>query len=49
MGPWDAWVRSGRSALKQSLPLTLGADLAGQSMKSARASPNGGRATSYSA
>ena len=29
VGPWDAWVRSGRSALPQPLPLTLGADLAG--------------------
>jgi NADPH:quinone reductase-like Zn-dependent oxidoreductase len=27
--PWDAWVRAGRSALPQPLPLTLGADLAG--------------------
>jgi NADPH:quinone reductase-like Zn-dependent oxidoreductase len=30
VGPWDAWVRSGRSALPQPLPLTLGADLAGE-------------------
>ena len=29
VGPWDAWVRAGRSALPQPLPLTLGADLAG--------------------
>jgi NADPH:quinone reductase-like Zn-dependent oxidoreductase len=29
VGPWDAWVRAGRSALLQPLPLTLGADLAG--------------------
>jgi NADPH:quinone reductase-like Zn-dependent oxidoreductase len=29
VGPWDAWVRSGRSALPQALPLTLGSDLAG--------------------
>jgi len=29
VGPWDAWVRSGRSALPQPLPLTLGADLSG--------------------
>ena len=29
VGPWDAWVRSGRSPLPQPLPLTLGADLAG--------------------
>ena len=29
VGPWDAKVRAGRSALPQPLPLTLGADLAG--------------------
>src|SRR3974377_396896 len=29
VGPWDAWVRAGRSALPQPLPLALGADLAG--------------------
>jgi NADPH:quinone reductase-like Zn-dependent oxidoreductase len=29
VGPWDAWVRSGRSALPQPLPLTLGSDVAG--------------------
>jgi NADPH:quinone reductase-like Zn-dependent oxidoreductase len=29
VGPWDAWVRAGRSALPQPLPLTLGADIAG--------------------
>lgn len=29
VGPWDAWVRSGRSALRQPLPLILGSDLAG--------------------
>lgn len=29
VGPWDAWVRAGRSALPQPLPLTPGADLAG--------------------
>lgn len=29
VGPWDAWVRSGRSALPQPLPLTLGSDLSG--------------------
>jgi len=28
-GPWDAWVRAGKSALPQPLPLTLGSDLAG--------------------
>ena len=29
VGPWDAWIRAGRSALPQPLPLTLGSDLAG--------------------
>lgn len=29
VGPWDGWIRSGRSALPQPLPLTLGSDLAG--------------------
>jgi NADPH:quinone reductase-like Zn-dependent oxidoreductase len=29
VGPWDAWVRAGHSALPQPLPLTLGADVAG--------------------
>lgn len=29
VGPWDAWVRSGRSAIPQPLPLTLGSDLSG--------------------
>jgi NADPH:quinone reductase-like Zn-dependent oxidoreductase len=30
VGPWDAWIRAGRSALPQPLPLTLGSDLAGK-------------------
>lgn len=30
VGPWDAWVRSGKSVLPQPLPLTPGADLAGE-------------------
>jgi NADPH:quinone reductase-like Zn-dependent oxidoreductase len=29
VGPWDGWVRAGRSAIDQPLPLTLGSDLAG--------------------
>ncbi len=29
VGPWDAWIRAGRSALSQLLPLTLGSDLSG--------------------
>lgn len=30
VGPWDAWIRAGKSALPQPLPLTLGSDLAGE-------------------
>jgi NADPH:quinone reductase-like Zn-dependent oxidoreductase len=30
IGPWDAWIRAGRSALPQPLPLTLGSDLSGE-------------------
>ena len=29
VGPWDAWVRAGKNALPQPLPLILGSDLAG--------------------
>src|ERR1700678_2282981 len=29
VGPWDALVRSGKSGIAQSLPLTLGSDIAG--------------------
>ena len=29
VGPWDAWVRTGRSVINQALPVTLGSDLAG--------------------
>jgi NADPH:quinone reductase-like Zn-dependent oxidoreductase len=29
VGPWDAWVWSGKSALPQPLPLILGSDLSG--------------------
>ncbi len=29
VGPWDAWVRTGRSVINQALPLTPGSDLAG--------------------
>jgi len=29
VGPWDAWIRAGRSAVAQPLPLTLGSDIAG--------------------
>ena len=30
VGPWDRWIRAGRSALPQPLPLTLGSDLSGE-------------------
>src|SRR4051794_27113505 len=30
VGPWDAWIRAGRSVLPQPLPLTLGSDIAGE-------------------
>jgi NADPH:quinone reductase-like Zn-dependent oxidoreductase len=30
VGPWDGWIRAGRSALPQPLPLTLGSDLTGE-------------------
>src|SRR3954467_1073555 len=29
IGPWDGWIRAGRSVLPQPLPLTLGSDLSG--------------------
>lgn len=29
VGPWDGWIRSGKSALPQPLPLTLGSDYSG--------------------
>jgi NADPH:quinone reductase-like Zn-dependent oxidoreductase len=29
VGPWDAWMRAGKSVLPQPLPLTLGSDLSG--------------------
>ena len=29
VGPWDAWVRAGRSVIPQPLPLTPGSDIAG--------------------
>src|SRR5262245_18679719 len=30
VGPWDGWIRAGKSALPQPLPLTLGSDFAGE-------------------
>jgi NADPH:quinone reductase-like Zn-dependent oxidoreductase len=30
VGPWDAWIRAGKSAVPQPLPLTLGSDLSGE-------------------
>ncbi len=29
VGPWDGWVREGKSAIRQPLPLILGSDLSG--------------------
>ncbi len=29
VGPWDTWIRAGKSVIAQPLPLTLGADLSG--------------------
>jgi NADPH:quinone reductase-like Zn-dependent oxidoreductase len=29
VGPWDGWIRGGRSVLPQPLPLTLGSDVSG--------------------
>ena len=29
VGPWDAWIRAGKSVLPQPLPLTLGSDFSG--------------------
>jgi NADPH:quinone reductase-like Zn-dependent oxidoreductase len=29
VGPWDGWIRAGKSAMPQPLPLTLGSDLCG--------------------
>jgi len=30
VGPWDAWIRAGKSAVDQPLPLTPGSDLSGE-------------------
>lgn len=30
VGPWDGWIRAGKSVLPQPLPLTLGSDLSGE-------------------
>jgi NADPH:quinone reductase-like Zn-dependent oxidoreductase len=30
VGPWDGWIRTGKSVLPQPLPLILGSDLAGR-------------------
>lgn len=30
VSPWDGWIRAGKSALPQPLPLTLGSDLSGE-------------------
>ncbi|MEP7304845.1 MAG: NADP-dependent oxidoreductase [Acidobacteriota bacterium] len=39
VGPWDAWVRSGTSAVPQRLPLTPGSDLAGVVDRSGAGTP----------
>jgi NADPH:quinone reductase-like Zn-dependent oxidoreductase len=33
VGPWDAWIRAGKSVLPQPLPLTPGSDIAGRVVK----------------
>lgn len=30
IGPWDGWIRAGKSVLPQPLPLTLGSDMSGE-------------------
>jgi len=30
VGPWDGWIRAGKGAQPEPLPLTLGSDLAGE-------------------
>src|SRR5579871_1783114 len=45
VGPWDAWIRAGRSALPEPLPLTLGADLAGTPDRCSLATPKLARVT----
>jgi NADPH:quinone reductase-like Zn-dependent oxidoreductase len=30
VGPWDGWIRAGKSVLPQPLPLTLGSDMSGE-------------------
>src|SRR4051794_36406567 len=32
VGPWDGWIRAGKSALPQPLPLTPGSDLSGEAI-----------------
>jgi NADPH:quinone reductase-like Zn-dependent oxidoreductase len=49
VGPWDAWIRAGKSALPQPLPLTLGSDLAGVVERSGRTWPISPRAMQCSA
>ena len=39
VGPWDTWIRAGKSVLPQPLPLTLGSDLSGRSRRWATAWP----------
>ncbi|MEA2731992.1 MAG: hypothetical protein QOF70_6467 [Acetobacteraceae bacterium] len=49
VGPWDAWIRPGKSALRQPLPLTLGSDLSGIVEGVGLASRRSRRAMRYSA
>jgi NADPH:quinone reductase-like Zn-dependent oxidoreductase len=36
VGPWDGWIRAGKSALPQPLPLVLGADFSGEIVETGR-------------
>jgi NADPH:quinone reductase-like Zn-dependent oxidoreductase len=38
VGPWDGWIRGGKSVLPQPLPLTLGADIAGTVVSAGKSS-----------
>src|SRR5512134_1873112 len=44
VGPWDAWIRSGRSVVHQPLPLTLGPTWPGLSSTSVQGSRSSGQA-----
>ena len=36
VGPWDGWIRAGKSALPQPLPLILGSDISGEIVATGR-------------